>query len=101
MKVFILVILILQAIQKSSISTIFSFFIHFFEKNKGLNFMKWVINKAFLTPSVEQLLGHQIDSWTSKDYYSCWYGALFTSQAFKGEGATAGRGTALYVLTNA
>ena len=24
--------------------------------------MKWLINKAFLTPSVEQLLGHQIDS---------------------------------------
>ena len=28
--------------------------------------MKWLINKAFLTPSVEQLLGHQIDSWISK-----------------------------------
>ena len=32
---FILVILILQAIQKSSISTIFSFFINFFEKIRG------------------------------------------------------------------
>ena len=28
--------------------------------------MKWLINKALLTPSVEQLLGRQIDSWTSK-----------------------------------
>ena len=32
---FILVILILQAIQKSSIATIFSFFINFFEKIRG------------------------------------------------------------------
>ena len=28
--------------------------------------MKWLIDKAFLTPSVEQLLSRQIDSWTSK-----------------------------------
>ena len=28
--------------------------------------MKWLINKAVLLPSVEQLLSHQIDSWTSK-----------------------------------
>ena len=28
--------------------------------------MKWLINKAFLMPFVEQLLGHQIDSRTSK-----------------------------------
>ena len=68
-EVFILVILILQAIQKSSTSSYFyhSFiFYKFFWKNKGLNFMKRLINKAFLMPSVEQLLGHQIDSWTSK-----------------------------------
>ena len=28
--------------------------------------MEWLINKAFLTPSVEQLLRLQADSWTSK-----------------------------------
>ena len=28
--------------------------------------MKWLINEAFLTPFVDQLLGRQIDSWTSK-----------------------------------
>ena len=28
--------------------------------------MKWLINKAFLMPSVEQLLRRQADSWTSK-----------------------------------
>ena len=28
--------------------------------------MKWLINKAFLTPSVEQLLSRQVNSWTSK-----------------------------------
>ena len=28
--------------------------------------MNWLIIKAFLMPSVEQLLRHQIDSWTSK-----------------------------------
>ena len=28
--------------------------------------MKWLINKAFLMPSVEQLLSRQTDSWTSK-----------------------------------
>ena len=30
--------------------------------NRGLNFMEWLIDKAFLTPSVEQLLGRQADS---------------------------------------
>ena len=53
------VLLILQAIQKSSISTIFQFFINFFGKNRGLDFMKWVIIKTFLTPSA---LGCQIYS---------------------------------------
>ena len=43
-----------------------SFFLNFIWKNRGLNLMKWLINKAFLTPSVEQLLEHQADSWTSK-----------------------------------
>ena len=28
--------------------------------------MKWLINKAFPMPSVEQLLGHRIDSLRSK-----------------------------------
>ena len=28
--------------------------------------MKWLINKAFLTPSVEQPLRLQADSWASK-----------------------------------
>ena len=28
--------------------------------------MRWLINKTFLTPSAEELLGRQIDSWTSK-----------------------------------
>ena len=32
--------------------------------------MNWLINKAFLTPPVEQLLGRQIDSWTSKTIVS-------------------------------
>ena len=44
----------------------FSFIIIFFLKNRGLNFMKRLINKAFLTPSVEQLLRRQADCWTSK-----------------------------------
>ena len=38
----------------------------FFFWKKGLNIMKWLINKTFLTPSVEQLLSRQIDSRTSK-----------------------------------
>ena len=28
--------------------------------------MKWIFNKTFLTPYVEQFPGRQIDSWTSK-----------------------------------
>ena len=46
----------------------YHFFIYYylFWKNRGLTFMKWLINKAFLTPSVEQLLRLQADSWTSK-----------------------------------
>ena len=44
----------------------FFIFYQFFWKNRGLNFMKWLINKAFLRPSVEQILSHQIDNWTSK-----------------------------------
>ena len=52
---------------KQSIRVLFlPFFINFFWKNKGLIFMKWLINKSFLTPSVEQLLSHPINSWTSK-----------------------------------
>ena len=45
----------------------FFIFYKFFWKNKGVNFVKWLINKTFLMPSVEQLLGCQIDSWTSKN----------------------------------
>ena len=39
--------LILQAIQKSSIDTIFFIFINFFEK---IGSLEWFINKTFLRP---------------------------------------------------
>ena len=34
--------------------------------------MKWLINKTFLTPSVEQFPGRQISSWTSKTINTAW-----------------------------
>ena len=77
MKVSFLLYLFFKRSKRVLFITFFILLLIFFWKNRESNFMEWLFNKIFLTPSFELLLGLQIDSWTSKTIrwfqVPCWY----------------------------